>query len=290
MILVTGATGNVGQHLIDELVKSAARVRALIRDRADARAVRRQGAEVCFGSFEDTESLRQALDGVERLFLLSPPGADVMVRQQSGVVDLAADAGVRHVVKQSSIAADEETDAGIVRAHREIERRIEASAPAWTHLRSHWFMQNELGQAGAIAAGQFYAPDVTRITPVDVRDVAAVGARVLTEDGHEGRAYVVTGPEPLSYSEMADVYTRVLGRPVSWVEVTLEDARTSMEASGLPKDLARGFTEIMARYRDGGVTAAVSPDVRELLGREARSFAQFVRDHRATFDADAMGR
>jgi uncharacterized protein YbjT (DUF2867 family) len=209
-----------------------------------------------------------------------------MVADQLRVVDLAAEAGVRRIVKLSSIGADEPTDAQIIQAHRAIERHILRSGVAWTHLRPHWFMDNELGQAASIADdGVFFAPDVLRIAPIDTRDVAAAAARVLTEDGHERRTYLLTGPETISYADMADAYTRVLGRDVRWHEVTLAEARASMAADGLPEELATGFTDIMARYREGGTTALVSQDAELLLGRAPRTFAEFVHDHREAFAA-----
>lgn len=271
MLLITGPTGTVGTTLMQEL-SGRGDVRALVRDDRAAWAVERHGAQAARGSFEDEASLRAALDGVERLFLLSPPGADEMVRAQVRVVDLAAEAGVEHVVKLSSIGADEPTTARIIRAHRAIEERIEQSGMRWTHLRPHWFMDNELGQADAIAQGVLHAPDVGRISLVDSRDVAAVAARVLAEDWHHGRAYVLTGPQALSYAEIAGA----LG--ARWNEVTLEQARASMLDAGMPEVLAGGFTEIMARYQEGGATERVSGDVRSLLGRSPRSFAEFARD------------
>ena len=284
MIVITGATGTVGSALLREL--PAGEVRALMRDTAKAGALEARGFDVAIGSFDDPASMRAAFAGSDRLFLLSPPGTEDMVGQQVAAVDAARSAGVRHVVKLSSIGAEEErTAAGIIRAHRRIEAHIERSGLAFTHLRAHWFFQNELGNAASVAAqGAFWAPDVTRITAIDTRDIAAVAARVLTEDGHEGAAYTLTGPQALGYSDVAAALSDVLGRTVRWNEVTLEEARSSMVDAGLPPALAAGFTEIMARYREGGVTARVSPAVEEILGRPPRSFAQFAADHREAFD------
>jgi uncharacterized protein YbjT (DUF2867 family) len=284
VILVTGATGNVGSRLVRELAAAGAPTRALVHRPESARELQELGVATVVGAFEDAESLRRAVDGVERVYLVSPPGSDTLTRQQLPVVEAARAGGVRHIVKQSSIAAEEDSPPPIVAAHRQVEQAIEDSAIAWTHLRAHWFMQNELGQAGTIAAdGVFYAPDVSEISMLDAADVAAVAAAVLTSDGHEGQAYLLTGPEALSYADVADTYSRVLGKEVRWQEVSLEQARDSMREAGMPDELAVGFPEIMNRYRAGGLTTSLSPWVERLTGRAPRSFEAFVRDHHDMF-------
>lgn len=288
MIAISGATGTVGTALLHELAGVAATTRILVREAAAATAMEGRGFHAVRGSFEDPASMRRAFRGAERLFLLSPAGTDDMVRLQVAAVDAARAAGVQHIVKLSSIAADADTGPGIIRAHRRIEEHIERSGLSFTHLRSHWFFQNELGHGATIAAeGCFYAPDVTRIAAVDARDVASVAAEVLTGEGHENAAYTLTGPQALGYADIAEVLSGVLGRGVRWAEVTLDQARSSMVDAGLPPHLATGFTEIMRRYREGGVTARVSPTVGEILGRPPHSFEQFAVDHRAAFNVAA---
>lgn len=285
MLLITGATGTIGSSLLRELAAEGAAARVFVRDPAKARSVDRLGFEVALGSFEDERSVRAALAGVHRLFLLSPPATTSMVQAQRRVVDASRDAGVEHIVKLSSIGADERgIAASIIRAHRDIEQHVEDSGVAYTHLRPHWFMQNELAHGASITTtGTFAAPDVARISTIDARDIAAVAARVLVDDGHAGAAYVLTGPAALSYGDIAQTFARVLRRPVRWIEVGLDEARDSMLDAGLPAELAVGFTEILARYREGGVTAQVSPAVEQILGRPPRSFEQFVHDHRHVF-------
>ena len=286
MILVTGASGNVGSRLVRRLLETGVPTRAFVRRPDAAAELQGLGAEVVVGTFEDAEALREAARGADRVYVVSPPGVDGMVAEQVAVVDAARAEGVRHIVKQSSIGADEDTDATIVVAHRRIEEAIEDSGMSWTHLRPHWFMQNELGQAGTIAGeGVFYAPDVGQISMIDAADVAAVAARVLTTDGHEGKAYVLTGPQALSYSDVARVYSSVLGHEVRWQEVTLEAARDSMREAGMPDELAVGFPEIMGGYRKGGVMREVSPAVEELAGRAPRTFEDFVRENRGAYGA-----
>ncbi|MGI8780877.1 MAG: SDR family oxidoreductase [Solirubrobacteraceae bacterium] len=279
-ILVTGSTGQVGGPLVDRLACRGAKVRGLVRSRDAAERLRKLGVEPVEGSFDDVESLRRALDGVERLFMLAPTGVDEAVRRQARLIDLAANAGIEQVVKLSVIGADEVTDAQIMRSHRRAEEHLEQSGLAWTHLRPCWFMQNELGQAQAIAThGSFHAPDMGNPAMIDVRDVAAAAAAVLLSDGHAGRAYVLTGPESLSYAELAERYERVLGLDVRWSEIGLDQGHEGMLASGMTDELATWITEIMAHHRKSDVSATLSPAVEELTGKLPRSFEQFVHDH-----------
>jgi uncharacterized protein YbjT (DUF2867 family) len=288
MILVTGSTGNVGAPLVHALARRGEPVRALLHDPAEADGYEALGVDAVDGTFEDEHSLRKALRGVERLFVLTPAGTDEMATRQVRLAELAREAGVRRIVKLSGIAADETDGPAIARAHRQAERAIEASATAWTHLRPHWFLQNELGHAETIAAeGVFYAPDVGRIAPVDARDVAEAAATVLTEDGHEDRAYTLTGPALVSYDEIAKSLGAVLGREVRWIEVSLDEARASMLAAGYPEVLASGFTEYLARFQRGGVTGRLSPDLPALLGREPRDVETFIRDNSDAYE-DAL--
>jgi uncharacterized protein YbjT (DUF2867 family) len=279
-ILVTGATGQVGGPLVDRLARRGAKVRGLVRSRDAAERLRKLGVEPVEGSFDEVESLRRALDGVERLFVLTPTGVDEAVRRQARLIDLAADAGIERVVKLSVIGADEVTDAQIMCSHRRAEEHLEQSGLAWTHLRPCWFMQNELGQAQAIAThGSFHAPNMGSPAMIDVRDVAAAAATVLLSDGHVGRAYVLTGPESLSYADLAERYERVLGLEVRWSEIGLDQAHERMLASGMTDELATWLTEIMAHHRKSDVSATLSLAVEELTGKLPRSFEQFVHDH-----------
>ncbi|HYF26119.1 MAG TPA: NAD(P)H-binding protein, partial [Baekduia sp.] len=161
MLLLVGPTGTIGRPLTQLLAAAGVPARGLVRDARKADGLARRGITPVLGAVEDAAALRAALDGVQRVFLLTPPGAQAMLDQQRTVVDAARAAGVAHIVKLSSIGADEApTGARIIDAHRAVERHIERSGMAWTFLRPHWFMDNELGQAPSIAqAGVLHAPD-----------------------------------------------------------------------------------------------------------------------------------
>ena len=209
MILVTGATGTVGRELITQLTASGTRVRGM--SRYPERAGLPADVEMVRGDLGRPETLGPAVDGAERVFLLA--GGPDGPMHEANLVAAAMRAGVRHIVKLSVLAAGHDGDDPITRWHLAGERTIEASGLAWTFLRPGAFMANALMWADTIREqGTVYAPYTTaRTAPIDPFDIAAVAARVLTQTGHEGRAYSLTGPELLSPPERADEMTVILG-------------------------------------------------------------------------------
>lgn len=287
MILVTGATGHVGQELLRELATQRVKFRALVRSAGKAEEVREAGGEAAVGDLTDANSLQPALRGVERLFLLTSPSP----RQpeiESGVVEAAKAAGVAHVVKLSAVGAAASEPPLLGRLHRESERAIEASGLEWTFLRPNYFMQNYLQAAETIRAqGAIYAPaGAGRHPDIDVRDIAAVAARVLTEKGHEHRSYTLTGPEAQSFAEAARRISKITGKEVRYVNVRPEDGSRAMAAAGVPEWLADALIELHAWFLRGeGTTngSAVTLDVEEVIDRPPRSFEQFVRENVRVF-------
>lgn len=283
-ILVTGATGTVGSALLEHLSGSGVRVRALVRDPGKSETVEKLGHEAVVGDMDKPYTLSPALEGVEKVFLLSAPEPR-QAELQSNLVRAASAAGVRHVVKLSVIGIGtglESTPLG--RLHRETEEEIERSGMHWTHLRPNGFMQNTLMFAPTVRAqGAFYAPfGDARVSYVDARDVAAVAAAALTGEGHEGMAYDITGPESLSYPDVARGLYEALGREVSYVEVPVEAARAAMTGAGMSEWLADALVELFGFYRSGGAER-VTDSVRETTGRAPIPFAQFARDYAEAF-------
>ena len=184
----------------------------------------------------------------------------------------------------SGLGASPDAPFVIGRWHGEAQRHLERSGLPFTHLQPHSFMQNLLGSAKTIAAeGTLYAPmGDARVSLVDVRDIAAVAARVLLEPGHTGRTYVITGPEALTYRELAAKLSAATGRPVRYVDVTPAQAKQSMMAAGMPEWAADAVNELSAWYR-AGHGALVTQVVAEIGGRTPHTFDTFARDHAAAF-------
>jgi len=289
MILVTGSTGNVGAPLIRELATKGVPTRALVHTSAKMGAVEREGVEVMVGDFGASETLDAALEGVEHAFLLTPPDPS-QPEWENNFVKAAEQAGVRHVVKQSVQGADANSPMRLGRIHGECERLLEESGMAWTFLRPNLFMQTTLAFAPQVAAeGRFYAPLAeAKTSMIDVRDVAAVAARALTEEGHEGKTHELTGPEAISHRDIAEKLSTILGRPIEHVEVSFADARGGMVGAGMPEWLADALFELF-EVRQAGYTAEVTNAVAEITGRKPHSYQEFARDYKEAFSGALTG-
>jgi uncharacterized protein YbjT (DUF2867 family) len=281
MILVTGATGTTGGATLRALVRAGVPVRAFVRDAA--RLEVGAGVEVAIGDFADRSSLDRAFVGVEKAYLVAAP-APGQVELESAFVDAAKRAGIAHLVRLSVIGADQ-PGADALRfgaIHQALERIVRDSGLVWTFLRPNDFMQNLLGQAQSIASqGVFYSAlsPSARVSSVDATDIGDVAARVLTEPGHGGKAYTLTGPEALNQDDVAARLSAVLGREISRVTTTPDEARTGMLGMGYPEWVVDGLVELWRLYETGAV-AHVSPDIERVLGRPARSIDDFARENR----------
>ena len=267
MILVFGATGTVGNELISIL--SGDDVPAIAVTRGPAPPRPRRGVRWVQADLAAPASVEGLFSGVRSMFLLTGNHPD-MARLQIAAIDAAARAHVEHVAKLSALGASDHSRLPIGRAHYEAESALMASGMRWTILRPHVFMQNLLGQARAIAhEGRIVGGSGDgRIPFIDTRDIAAVAAVALTRPGHDGQKYILTGPEALSYSDIARILSGVIGRPVEYHDFY---------------DEAGDRNTLAAHQRAGGKTAMVHDTVRRILGREPRSSAEFAKDHARIF-------
>jgi uncharacterized protein YbjT (DUF2867 family) len=285
MILITSAPGNNANAVIRELTTAGVRVRALLRNPNSAGEIKGPLVEVAVGDFLNPASLDAALRGVEKAFLI-PPTDPRSVEMQVNFIRAAKRAGTRHVVKLSVNGADVNSPVRVARWHAEGEKELEASGIPFTHLRPNAFMQNFLGLAPTIVSqGEFYQPAADgKVSHIDVRDIAAVAAKALTENGHQGKTYVITGPEALSYDEAASKLSAAIGRPVKYVNVTPEDFKKSLLGWGIPEYMADGLNEFFAAIR-AGYCAVVTNTVEEVAKRKPISFGDFARDFAGAFTA-----
>ncbi len=284
MILVTGATGLTGGALVRRLSAGRVPVRALARSatRAERLSTLPQ-VEVVEGDMAQPATLGRALLDVDRAMLIS--SADpAMLEVQSNFIDAAARAGVGHVVKLSGIIPDLHSPFRYARMHGEIERRLESSGMAFTHLRAGEFMHAYFRQVPSIVAkGKLLLPmEDARIASIDVGDIAEVAATILTGSGHEGAVYPLTGPEALSMTDVAEKLSAATGKAIQYVNVAPEQATAAQLAAGMPPFTAEALAELFAERRKGK-EAQVSPFVQTILGRRATSFDEFAARHAAVF-------
>ena len=284
MILVTGATGLNGTALVRKLSAKGVPLRALVRNAAKAAEIAAlPNVEIAIADMAKPETLPAALAGVDRAMLNS--SADpAMVEVQSNFIAAAAKAGVRHVVKLSGIMPELDSPFRFARMHGEIEKRLEASGMAFTHLRAGEFMPSYFRQVPMILAkGALFLPmENQRIASIDIGDLAEIAALVLTNPGHEGKIYPLTGPEALTMTEVAERLSAATGKTIKYINVPPEDVRKAQLAAGVPPYIADALAELFAERRKGK-ESQVWPVAQTLLGRRPTSFAEFAARNAAIF-------
>jgi len=279
MILVTTA-GKVGAEAVRSLTLREVPVRVLVRNPGKAKAPADAGAEIAAADLDAPASIDAAMAGITAVVLVSPG----VPAQELNVIASAARAGAEHVVKVTSNAS---ADSPIARRRwqTEIEAGLAASGLAHTLLRSNAYMQNVLALAPAIAKTSGFGSSAGqgRIGMVDARDVGAVAAGIAASPApHAGKTYWLTGPELISYSNVAAVLSKLLGRPITYRELSFEDDKDAMIRAGVPQPIAEMNAQAFSMIANGDAEW-VTEDVPTLLGFPARSFEQFASDYAAAF-------
>ncbi|MCX9192831.1 NAD(P)-dependent oxidoreductase [Carbonactinospora thermoautotrophica] len=280
-VLVTGATGKVGSRVVQELRACGVPVRAFVRDPDRAAAVLGRGVELAVGDFAEPESIRRALAGVERVFLTSGDSL-YKVEYETNVIDAAA--GVRRLVMLSTVGAEVGSPVGLFDWHGRIERHLRGSGIPAVVLQASHLMSNVLAFRETITqASRFFLPvGKARIAMIDPRDVAAVAAAVLTTDGHDGKTYLLTGPEAITYHDVAERLSAAAGRTITFVDLPDEAAWQRLVQAGMPEWLADDLVALCGLLREG-LAEPTTGTVQALTGREPRDFAEFARHHAGLF-------
>lgn len=279
-VLVTGATGTVGRALLAELARRPAlTVRALSRN---PNANFPGDVQLCVGDFDDEASLDQAMADVTRLFLLT--AGTRIAEHDRAAVRRARRAGLDQIVKLSALGVGRGGTDPITTWHRAGENDVRRSGLAWTVLRPTAFMTNALNWSYAIkAGGDVSAPFADgRTTLIDPRDVARVAAASLTQGGHDGQTYELTGPEALRPTDQVRILSEVLGKGIAYTELSQDTARSQLERYGMPHDLADAVIQLLASAREPW-NALSLPAVEHLTRRPPTTFHQWASDYRAAF-------
>lgn len=277
-VLVVGASGVVGSAVVKQLLQRGVAVRAATRDPAQAAGRIDPGAETVLFDFERPETFASALADVARVFLIARPGDEEPDRVAIPLIDEMQRQDVQHVVNLTAMGVETRDDLAL----RKVERCLEDSGLAFTHLRPNWFMQVFSGGPLLMdvrTTGALHMPAAdARISYVHASDVSAVAAVALTESGHAGRAYTLTGPKALSHDEIAAAISQAAGRTVTYAPISEETARAAIVGAGLSPERAERLVEFYRLVR-AGYCAPVSVDAEAVLGRRPASFAQFAAEY-----------
>lgn len=277
MILVTGATGKVGSEAVRLLAAQHHPTRALVRDPSRAP---QDGTETAIGDFDRPVTLDAAMRGIDTVLLVSP----AVPAQEIAVIDSAVRQGVAHVVKVTSKAsADSPVDRR--RGQAQIEAHLEATGLSYTLLRSNAYMQNLLALAPMIrqTRGFLMSAGAGQVGMIDARDVAATAVAVATTPGkHVGQAYWLTGPDLISYADVASELSAQLGHPVEYRQISPAEHLAAMIQAGLPEAVATSNAQAFGLIAEGDA-AWLSPDVESITGTAPRTLRTFVADHLAAF-------
>ncbi|RXR03464.1 SDR family oxidoreductase [Pseudoxanthomonas composti] len=285
MILVSGATGGIGGELCRLLGQAQVPFRAMCRKQAQLEDFRKRGMDAVLGDFDRPETLPAAMAGCETMFLITPPTPE-QFKQETAAIDAAKRAGIGRIVKVSASDGNVRSPVPWARAHARIDHHLRAAGIDWTLLKPTAFMQNFLWFKKPIAKG--YLPQVTgtgSVSWVDTRDIARVGATVLTERGHVGATYFLTGPETLDMKDAAGYLSEEVGHKVRYLDLPTPLFYALLRVTGNARWMAKGlvvqFDDVVAGHHDIDPTF----EIERLTGKPPHRFVDFVRDHRAQFTA-----
>ena len=282
-VLVVGATGNVGSGIVPALRARGMDVRALAHDENKAQGLRSQGVDAVVADLERPETLVDAVRGVDKVYLITDNGPQGAQKARN-VIDAAKAAGSSpHIVRQSGFGTPKSR---IIQQHMEVEDYLKASGLPYTILRPTFFMQNTLMMAAptVVSDGAFYLPfGDGRLGTVDVRDIVESATAVLSENGlHAGKEYMLTGPQSISFHDVAATLSKTVGKEVSYVNVPSEAARQGMMGMGMHEWTVEGFVELMEGFSQN-YADRITTDVQQITGHPPRSFEQFAQDFRQAF-------
>jgi uncharacterized protein YbjT (DUF2867 family) len=282
MILVIGGRSKIGSALIDDLVARGETICALVRS-AEGAGSFPDSVETAVGDLADPESLREAMDGADKVFLLSGNDRDE-VQWHRNAIDAARAVGVGLLVRSSALGSDPSSASTFLRNHGASDRYLEESGVPCVIVRPNRFLQHVTENLipSIDANGSFYGNEgEARLSMVDTRDVAAVAAVALTESGPEGKSFDVTGPEAISNADIAARLSAVAGREFTFVGVPDEAVRDTLLGFGMDQWLVGAIVDLGAEYRrcgTDGYPARVTRTVQELTGREPRSLDQLLEE------------
>jgi len=279
-ILVTGATGNTGSGLVGALRSQSIEVRAFVRDEGKAQGLKDQGAEIYVGDLNKPDTIGGAFDGIDKAYFLTWNGEDAET-QGLNFVKAAKAAGNVHLVRHSARGHEASR---LIKQHRVVEDAIKESGLPWTILRPTMYMQLTMMFADSIRNdGAFYAPlKDAKVAMIDIRDIVGCAMSVLTGSGHEGKTYELTGPNGVSFAEVASSLSDLLDKDVKYVAVPPDAAREAMKGMGMSDFLVEGYLELYDGFAQG-LFADATGDVEAVSGKAPFAFPDFAGAFKQAF-------
>jgi uncharacterized protein YbjT (DUF2867 family) len=275
-ILVVGSTGKVGGELVKILTRNKKVVRAATRKPSASN--KGQSVEFVEFDYDRPETFATALSGIDKVFLVARPGDNHSDKAAEPFIDEAIKAQVRLIVNLTAMGVEQDESFML----RILERNIEKSGIPFVHLRPNWFMQNfncAPMLTEILAKGTLHLPAAdARLSFIDIRDIAAVGFVVLTNECHSGKAYTLTGKEALSHFDVAEKLSKASGRKITYVPVSEEMACSGLAKNGVPPELIDRWADFYKKIRLG-FCSPVSANIDALLGRTPISFDQYAGDY-----------
>jgi uncharacterized protein YbjT (DUF2867 family) len=277
-VLITGASGNVGNGALTQMVKDGADVKAYVRDAAKGEKLKAKGVEPVVGDFLDGAKLEAAAKGMDAVISITPPGPTA-AEQASVITQAAKRAGVGHIIRLSAIgaAADAPTENG--KLHFKTDMEIAESGIPYTILRPNFFMQNLFMSVPTIQAqgAMYWGMGEGAIGIIDVRDISESLANLGAFGGHHGQIYVQTGPESLTFAEMAEIISEAIGKPVKYNAIPVEAVGEAIRGFGMGDWFAQVMMDYSRAYARGWGDF-LNGNVEAITGNPARSFSRFVKE------------
>jgi uncharacterized protein YbjT (DUF2867 family) len=270
-ILVVGANGTVGSHLVSELTKAGQQV-------LKATSKKAQKPDEVHLNLLTQEGLDQAVTQADKIFLLSPPGHTNQHEILIPIIKKAQEKKIKKIVLMTAMGADAVDEAPF----RQAEKYLEKSGLAYNIIRPNWFMQNfnSFWLQGILQDQKIYLPVADgRGSFIDARDIAATAAKLLMTNQFDNQAFVLTGSESLNHDEVAVIMSEILKKKITYQDISEESMREGLLKAGLPKDYTE-FLLMILNYFKLGYSAAITDNVEKITGRKPIRFSQYVIDHK----------
>ena len=282
MIVITGASGQVGREVVRGLDGTGVHLRLAVHNRASAAPMIGRDIEAVEMNFADAGSIERAFSGADYLFLLTP-NAEQSVQWAKQAIDIARQVGISHIVRLSAMGAENDPPVRLLHWHYEVEQYLQNSGVPFTILRPNAFMENFLYQVDAIRReGTIYSSvGEGRISFIATKDIGLTAAEILVTPGFTGKSYDLTGPTAVSYAEVAEAFSRATGRKIRAIDLRDDEMRQSMR--GQPEWLIDNMLELFAFFRQGGVSDIVSDAVEAITTSPPQEINAWALDHASAF-------